>query len=156
MKNREELVRVICESGCISTENYYDPVVKKDAVRYTERKCSLTELYLEDAWGQPVDLEAVKQLFSNPESLFQDPRIFWEQSVKYWGPDMDRARRDGLLAQYCVSGHQIEAIEIIDDSLFSLARLSSFDKAKELAAEVNEINAAAEKALRSLMRKGKI
>ncbi len=154
-KNDGKLVRVICDPDCISTENFCDPIVQKDAVRYAERKCSLTELYLEDAWGQPVDLDTVKKLFNNPESMFQIGRICWDQSVKYWGPTIDRARRDGLFKQYRVSGHQIEAVEIFYDSLYSLARLP-FDEAKKLAAEVNEINAAAENSIKALIRKGKI
>ena len=131
----------------------YEETVERDAERYVERKCSLTQLYLEDAWGMDVDLDAILAKFDDTSSLWAVPAV-WTPSLKFRGETIDTACKNGFLAPYCVEGRQVEALQVVPECLDMLSYFS-YEEVCEMAAKVNEINAAAKEKLTGLLRKGK-
>ena len=112
----------------------------------------LTQLYLEDAWGMEVDLDAILKKFDDSSSIWSIQGIDWTPSCKFWNETIDTACKKGFLTQYCVPGRRIEAIQVNPEYLDILSHFS-YEEVCEIAAKVNEINAAAKSRLVSLIRK---
>lgn len=133
----------------------YDEVVVKDAEKYTERECSLTQLYLEDAWGKSVDLKNISNLFYDISDLVCRRDVAWTFSCKFFGKDIDTACKQGFLSQVRVEGRQIDAFDIHEENMLVLANFT-YSEMQEVAAKVSKINHDAENTIRSLMKKGKL
>ena len=127
----------------------YEETVKKDVAQYTERSCTLTQLYLEDAWSMEVDLDRISQMFEDVEPLMSTYRaIGWEHSLKFWGETIEKARQNGFLTEYCVPGHQIELI-LVHPKRMDMLSYFTYNEVCEMASRINEINAAAKKEVKS-------
>lgn len=132
----------------------YDEIVKADVERYTERECTLVELYLEDAWGEGA-MEKAKELFDDTYEIFGDRWTPWSNSIKFHGQDIEKACQSGLLREYCIQGRQIEAIQVCPENLDMLVHFT-YEEAKAMAEKVNKINATAKVALNQARKKGRI
>lgn len=130
----------------------YDKTVERDVDWYTERKCTLTQLYLEDAWDMEVDLDAVLKKFGDASFIWSLQGITWVPSIKFWSETIDTACKKGFLTQYNVPGPQIEAIQVNPEYLDMLSHFS-YNEVCEMAKKVNEINELARQRLTSLIRK---
>lgn len=132
----------------------FEETVLRDVEKYTERTCSLTQLYLEDAWEMDVDLDDVLSKFDDTDDLFSGPNL-WTRSIKFWGEPIERACKKGFLVPYCVKGHNIEALEVVPEYLDVLSHFT-YEEVCNMAKEVNRINSDAINRLKSWSRKGKI
>lgn len=155
--------RVRCDNGIALSGYWYDSVVQSDVERYTERVCTLAQLFFEDSWNRQVeeDLSDVRGLFgdvdkdlraANCGGLDYLPLV---KSDKFWGEIADEACRRGFMSQYCVPDRQIELFEVYPENTFFLS-LFSYEEVQELAKLVNEVNAKAVSTVKALHQKGKI
>lgn len=130
----------------------HDRTVERDVAQYTERKVSLTQLYLEDAWEMEVDPDAILDMFDDDSFFWNTQGIKWERSIKFWNKSIDAACQKGFLTQYCIPKRHIEIILVNPDRLDMLSHFT-YEEVCEMAKLVNEVNAAAKERLLSQVRK---
>lgn len=131
----------------------YPDIVEHDYQECPSKTVSLNQAIIERAWGPGACLEDV-------DNAFVDSKYFrlindWDKSVKYYGPDIEKAVKLGVIKSYKNPKHHIE-IMTMDRSLSALLLDFSLETAKAMAADFTRINNAADEALKNLKRKGKI
>lgn len=158
--DNKRVIPVCAEDGTPTVELVYDSNdwLIHDKVNYLETELTLTDLLLQDSFGPNISFESLFKRFSECEFLTGKKKRVkgdWCRSGKYHGQLIDEAVGSGLLTQYVLDNHNIEAFTINGDKLYTLAAFSE-EEMDELVAEVSKVNQAADEAIITKLRKGKM
>jgi len=136
----------------------YDDVIKEDAERYTERRATFSQLFFEDVWGADIDFDAIEASFK--ESRFYDATylcnsVRWQKSTKFHSRTISDAVEKGILEQFQSQSLKIDIVTVNWDNQLNMLAYS-LEEIKQLAVEVADINAKADKVAENLRRKQKL